>query len=76
MLVSLIAAIVAAVFYGVASVMQAIAVRAASNRDPEDAAAGGDVLRAPVAGRADGDSLHHRGNAITHRRDDRRDEAD
>jgi drug/metabolite transporter (DMT)-like permease len=40
-LVSLIAAIVAAVFYGVASVMQAIAVRAASNRGLEDAAAGG-----------------------------------
>jgi drug/metabolite transporter (DMT)-like permease len=39
-LVSLIAAIVAAVFYGVASVMQAIAVRAAS-RKPADAAAGG-----------------------------------
>jgi drug/metabolite transporter (DMT)-like permease len=39
-LVSLIAAIVAAVFYGVASVMQAIAVRAASNK-PADAAAGG-----------------------------------
>ena len=41
MLVSLIAAIVAAVFYGVASVMQAIAVRAASNRGLEDVAAGG-----------------------------------
>ena len=41
MLVSLIAAIVAAVCYGVASVMQAIAVRAASNRGPEDAASGG-----------------------------------
>jgi drug/metabolite transporter (DMT)-like permease len=40
-LVSLIAAIVAAVFYGVASVMQAIAVRAASHRGPEDASAGG-----------------------------------
>jgi len=40
-LVSLIAAIVAAVFYGVASVMQAIAVRAASQREPEDAASGG-----------------------------------
>ena len=41
MLVSMIAAIVAAVFYGVASVMQAIAVRAASNRQPEEAASGG-----------------------------------
>jgi drug/metabolite transporter (DMT)-like permease len=41
MLVSLIAAIVAAVFYGVASVMQAIAVRAASHRDAADAASGG-----------------------------------
>jgi drug/metabolite transporter (DMT)-like permease len=40
-LVSLIAAIVAAIFYGVASVMQAIAVRAASNRKPQDASAGG-----------------------------------
>jgi len=40
-LVSMIAAIVAAVFYGVASVMQAIAVRAASNRQPEEAASGG-----------------------------------
>jgi len=40
-LVSLIAAIVAAVFYGVASVMQAIAVRAASHREPEDVASGG-----------------------------------
>jgi drug/metabolite transporter (DMT)-like permease len=37
----MIAAIVAAVFYGVASVMQAIAVRAASLRGPEDAASGG-----------------------------------
>jgi drug/metabolite transporter (DMT)-like permease len=41
MLVSLIAAIVAALFYGVASVMQAIAVRAASHREPQDAASGG-----------------------------------
>jgi drug/metabolite transporter (DMT)-like permease len=40
-LVSLVAAIVAAVFYGVASVMQAIAVRAASHREPEDVASGG-----------------------------------
>ena len=40
MLVSMIAAIVAALFYGVASVMQAIAVRAASHRAP-DAASGG-----------------------------------
>ena len=42
MLVSLIAAAVAAVFYGVASVMQAIAVRAASNRAPEEASGGVD----------------------------------
>ena len=41
MLVSLIAAIVAAIFYGVASVMQAIAVRSASHRGLEDVAAGG-----------------------------------
>ena len=41
MLVSMIAAIVAAVFYGVASVMQAIAVRAASHREPDDVASGG-----------------------------------
>ena len=41
MLVSLIAAIVAAVFYGVAAVMQAIAVRAASNRQPAETQAGG-----------------------------------
>jgi len=40
-LVSMIAAIVAAVFYGVASVMQAIAVRAASNRQPDDTTSGG-----------------------------------
>jgi drug/metabolite transporter (DMT)-like permease len=40
-LVSLTAAIVAALFYGVASVMQAIAVRAASHREPEDAESGG-----------------------------------
>jgi drug/metabolite transporter (DMT)-like permease len=40
MLASLIAALVAALFYGVASVMQAVAVREASNR-PEDAASGG-----------------------------------
>jgi drug/metabolite transporter (DMT)-like permease len=40
-LVSLIAAIVSALFYGVASVMQAIAVRAASHRGVEDAASGG-----------------------------------
>ena len=42
MLVSLIAAVVAAVFYGVASVMQAIAVRAASNREPDQTSAGVD----------------------------------
>lgn len=41
MLVSLIAAIVAAVCYGVAAVMQAIAVRAASNRRPDHSVAGG-----------------------------------
>jgi len=40
-LVSLIAAIVAAIFYGVASVMQAIAVRSASHRGLEDSAAAG-----------------------------------
>jgi drug/metabolite transporter (DMT)-like permease len=40
LLVSLIAAIVAAVFYGVAAVMQAIAVRAASNRQPAETQAG------------------------------------
>jgi drug/metabolite transporter (DMT)-like permease len=40
-LVSMVAAVVAALFYGVASVMQAIAVRAASHRRPVDAAAGG-----------------------------------
>ncbi len=40
MLVSLIAAIVAAVLYGVASVMQAIAVRAASHKPAVDAAGG------------------------------------
>jgi len=38
--------------------------------------AGGDVLRLPVAGFADGDSLHHRSDAVKHRRDNRRDEAD
>lgn len=41
MLVSLVAAIAAAICYGVASVMQAIAVRTASHRGPQDAAAGG-----------------------------------
>jgi drug/metabolite transporter (DMT)-like permease len=41
MLVSLVAAIVAAVCYGVASVIQAIAVRAASRRGPQDTAGGG-----------------------------------
>ena len=41
MLGSLIAAIVAAIFYGVASVMQAIAVRSSSHRGLEDATAGG-----------------------------------
>jgi drug/metabolite transporter (DMT)-like permease len=42
LLVSLIAAIIAAVFYGVASVIQAVAVRAASHRPPEEANAGVD----------------------------------
>src|SRR5271166_5382101 len=41
-LVSLIAAIVAALLYGVASVMQAIAVRAASNKPAKDASGGVD----------------------------------
>jgi drug/metabolite transporter (DMT)-like permease len=41
-LVSLMAAVIAAVFYGVASVMQAIAVRAASQRQPDGAFAGVD----------------------------------
>jgi drug/metabolite transporter (DMT)-like permease len=41
MLASLVAALVAAVFYGVASVMQAVAVHEASNRPPDDTAAGG-----------------------------------
>jgi drug/metabolite transporter (DMT)-like permease len=41
-LVSLIAAVVAAIFYGVASVMQAIAVRAASHRKPDETSAGVD----------------------------------
>ena len=42
MLVSLVAAIVAAVLYGIAAVMQAIAVRAASNKPSVDAAGGVD----------------------------------
>jgi drug/metabolite transporter (DMT)-like permease len=41
MLVSLTAALIAALFYGIASVMQAIAVREASNRPRADAAGGG-----------------------------------
>src|ERR1700761_8820007 len=41
MLVSLVAAIVAALCYGVASVIQAIAVRAASRRGPQDTVGGG-----------------------------------
>ena len=41
MLASLIAALVAAVFYGIASVMQSIAAHEASNRKPQDADAGG-----------------------------------
>ena len=42
MLVSLIAAVIAAIFYGVASVMQAIAARAASHRGPDETSAGVD----------------------------------
>ena len=42
MLVSLVAAIVAALLYGIAAVMQAIAVRAASNKTAEDASGGVD----------------------------------
>ena len=42
MLVSLVAAIVAALLYGIAAVMQAIAVRAASNKSAEDASGGVD----------------------------------
>jgi drug/metabolite transporter (DMT)-like permease len=41
LLVSMIAALVAALFYGIASVMQAIAVRAASTRNVGDTAGGG-----------------------------------
>ena len=41
MLVSLTAALVAALFYGIASVMQSVAVHEASNRKPQDADAGG-----------------------------------
>jgi drug/metabolite transporter (DMT)-like permease len=41
MLASLIAALVAAVFYGIASVMQSVAAHEASNRKPQDADAGG-----------------------------------
>lgn len=41
MLASLTAALVAALFYGIASVMQWVAAHEASNRPPEDAAAGG-----------------------------------
>jgi hypothetical protein len=39
-LVSLIAAVIAAIFYGVASVMQAIAAREASRRQPDETSAG------------------------------------
>jgi drug/metabolite transporter (DMT)-like permease len=46
-LVSLIAAVVAAVFYGVASVMQAIAVRAASRREPDETSTGVDPALLP-----------------------------
>jgi drug/metabolite transporter (DMT)-like permease len=41
MLASLIAALVAALFYGIASVMQSVAAHEASNRKPQDADAGG-----------------------------------
>jgi drug/metabolite transporter (DMT)-like permease len=41
-LVSLIAAVIAAIFYGVASVMQAIAARVASHRGPDETSAGVD----------------------------------
>jgi drug/metabolite transporter (DMT)-like permease len=41
MLASLIAALVAALFYGIASVMQSVAAHEASNRQPQDADAGG-----------------------------------
>src|SRR6202020_2604328 len=41
MLASLIAAVVAALCYGIASVMQAVAVREASNRSQSQASAGG-----------------------------------
>ena len=41
MLASLTAALIAAVFYGIASVMQSVAAHEASNRRPQDAGAGG-----------------------------------
>jgi drug/metabolite transporter (DMT)-like permease len=41
MLASLTAALVAALFYGIASVMQSVAAHEASNRKPQDASAGG-----------------------------------
>jgi len=41
MLASLTAALIAAVFYGIASVMQSVAAHEASNRRPQDADAGG-----------------------------------
>ena len=41
MLASLTAALIAALFYGIASVLQWVAAHEASNRPPEDAAAGG-----------------------------------
>jgi len=41
MLASLTAALVAALFYGIASVMQSVAAHEASNREPQDADAGG-----------------------------------
>ena len=41
MLASLTAALIAALFYGIASVMQSVAAHEASNREPQDADAGG-----------------------------------
>ena len=41
MLASLTAALVAALFYGIASVMQSVAAHEASNRKPQDVDAGG-----------------------------------
>jgi len=53
MLASLVAAVIAALCYGTASVMQAVAVRAASRRGaPDGPAAGGPVVGGPVVGGA------------------------